>query len=310
MTDIDRPLDALTGVAEFTPHFDHLDMTYRLRMRAFIGICMPPLFATLNAHVQMMALRKSGIAPISFYLDLTSGAAPLAFSRPLTNEYAIKLYRSITDENNQPARAGTERLASVARSILTGRARTHGPEALGFDDGTGAAVEAGTAEIMHVLTRPTAPPGERQVTTVPEEFRVLKEHRWEKPWPAVANLRVPPEGYELVDAGAWQERVSVWGLPNTDINQHVNVQEYIMGGENHFTRLLHGAHLPAAAHRIARARLLFRKPFFPGQAYAIRAQLYLCGKLTHMQAGFHLMDGERPNPQPSSFVVFDGVIEG
>lgn len=309
MSQQNHPLDALTGVTEITPHFEHLDMSYRLRMRAFVGMCMPPIFTSLNAHLQMMSLRRNGIAPISFYLDFAAGAVPIAFGRALANEQTIRLYRSVTDENNQPAPAGTERLMFVSRSIINGRTRTHGHDALGFDDGTGAVVEAGAAEIMHVITRPLAAPGERQVTAVPEELRVLKEHRWEKPLPSVQNLSTPPEGYERVDAGAWEERAGVWGMPNTDINQHVNVQEYVMGGENQFTRLLHAARLSVVRHRIARARLLFRKPFFPGEPYVIRAQLYRRGKLTRMQAGFQLAGSGQTSPRPSSFVVFDGVIE-
>lgn len=306
---MNHPLDALTGVTELAPHFDHLDMSYRLRMRAFVGMCMPPIFTSLNEHLQMMSLRRSGIAPISFYLDFAAGAIPIAFGRALANEQTIRLYRNITDENNQPARAGAERLMFVSRSIIKGRARTHGHDALGFDDGAGAVVEAGTAEIMHVITKPLAGPGERQVTALPEELRVLKEHRWEKPLPSVQNLGTPPEGYERVDAGAWQERAGVWGMPNTDINQHVNVQEYVMGGENQFSRLLHAARLPVVRHRISRARLLFRKPFFPGEPYVIRAQLYRRGKLTQMQAGFYLTESGQASPRPSSFVVFDGIIE-
>jgi hypothetical protein len=310
MPQTNHALDALTGVGETPSHFDHLDMNYRIRIRGFVGICMPPIFTTLNSHLKMMPLRKKGIAQIMFYLDFKSGATPIAFGRKLTNDHTLKLYRSVTDESNQPVRIGTERLLLGSHSIIKGRARSHGNDTLGFDDGTGAIVEAGTAEILHVITKPVAAAGERQVTTVPEELRVMTEHRWEEPLPSVDGMSVAPGGYAHVDARGWQDRADVWGMPNTDINQHVNVQEYVTGGENQFSRVLHGAALPVAKHRIARARLLFRKPFFPGQAYVIRSQLYRRDNLTQMQAGFYPMEGDRPSARPSTFVVFDGEIEG
>ena len=82
-----------------------------------------------------------------------------------------------------------------------------------------------------------------------------------------------------------------------------------MGGENQFAHLLYGAKLPVAKHRLARARLLFRKPSFPGQAYMIRSQLYRRGPLTHIQAGFHAIENDKPAERASTYVVYDGEIE-
>lgn len=309
MSQVKQPLDALTGAGQSPAHFDLLDMTYRLRIRAFVGICMPPIFSSLNQHLKMMELRRKGIAPIMFHLDFRSGATPIAFGRGVTNEHTLKLYRSIADANGQPVANGTERLMLVSQSVIRAKARSHGPETLGYDDGSGDIIEAGSAEIMHVITKPVSAPGERQVTTIPEELRVLAEHRWQKPIPSVEAMSVAPAGYTRVDVGAWRERIDVWGMPNTDINQHVNVQEYVMGAENQFSRVLHGAQLAVSKHRISRARLLFRKPFFPGQAYALRSQLYRRGDETQMQAGFHVLENGEPAARPSAFVVFDGVIE-
>lgn len=305
----DSPLDFITGGSDSPSHFDHLDMRYRLRIRAYVGICMPPIFMSLNKHIRMMDLRKRGVASIMFYLDFTNGNVPVAFGRRITTEHTLGLYRSITDADNQPAREGTQRLMLVSNSRIMARERTHGHEMLGYDDGSGALVEAGTAEILHVLTRPVSAPGERQVAEVPQELGGLREHSWEKPLPSVDNLGEPPPGFELMDPGPWRERTDVWGLPNTDINQHVNVQEYITGAENQFSRVLHGAGLAVAKHHISRARLVFRKPFFPGQEYIVRSQLYRHDNLTQMQAGFHLLERGQPAERPSAFVVFDGGID-
>lgn len=308
MSGNDETLDAITGSAHVPSHFDQLDMTYRLRMRAFVAICAPAVFASLEARLRMMALRKRGYAAIMYYLDFTSGATPLAFGRGITNEHSAELYRSVTDADGNPADTGTQRVLLDTRNVLKSRARSHGPEALGYDDGSGEVIEAGRAEIVHVITRPLAPPGERQVTAVPEELRRLQEHRWQRPWPSAERLSVPPAGYARVAVGAAEERLDVWGMPNTDINQHVNVQEYVMGAENQFTRLLHAAGLPVAQHHIARARLVFRKPFFPGEAYRLRAELWRRGEHTRMHAGFY-PDADGGGERPSAFVACDGLLE-
>jgi hypothetical protein len=305
----DTILDAITGGGDTPSQFDHIDMSYRLRIRAYVGICMPPIFMGLNEHLRMMDLRRAGIASIMFYLDFTNGATPIAFGRRLRTKHSLKLCRSITDNNNQPAQTGTERLMLVSDSVITARARSHGNDTLGFDDGSGTIVEAGSARILHVLTKPVAPPSERQVVAVPAELRKLEEHRWNEPMPSVEGLSRPPPDYERVGAREWEQRRDVWGMPNTDINQHVNVQEYIMGGENQLTRVLYGAGLPIEKHRIARARFLFRKPFFPGQEYVVRAQLYRRGELTHMQAGYYLVEGTEPSARASTFMVLDGALE-
>ncbi|HEX9812210.1 MAG TPA: hypothetical protein VGA88_09005 [Burkholderiales bacterium] len=302
-------LDAITGGGDTPSQFDHIDMSYRLRIRAYVGICMPPIFMSLNEHLKMMEMRKQGIAFIMFYLDFANGAAPIAFGRTLRTQHTVKLCRGITDANNQPVRSGTERLMVVSDSIISARARSHGHESLGFDDGSGAVVEAGRARILHILTKPMAPPAQRQVTVVPEGMRNLKEHAWDQPLPSIEGLSQPPDGYQRVDVGGWAERSDVWGMPNTDINQHVNVQEYIMGGENQFSRVLRGAGLPVERHRISRARLLFRKPFFPSQEYLIRSRLFRRDQFTQIQAGYYPLEGTTPSAKASTFVVFDGRIE-
>lgn len=302
-------LDAITGTGDTPSQFDHIDMSYRLRMRAYVGICMPPIFRSLNEQLKMMDLRKKGIASIMFFLDFTNNGKPIAFGRRLRTQHSVKLYRSVSDDANRAAPSGTERLLLASDSTITARARSHEREVLGFDDGSGLIIEVGTARILHVFTKPVAAPNERQVTAVPEELSKLKVHKWDEPLPSAATLSTPPPGYERLDIGKWAERSDVWGMPNTDINQHVNVQEYVMGGENQLSRALRGANLSLEKHLISRARFLFRKPFFPGQEYVVRAQLFRRDRSTHMQAGYYLLDGNEPSPKPSTIVVFDGSIE-
>jgi len=163
---------------------------------------------------------------------------------------------------------------------------------------------------LHVITRPVAPPGERQVLAVPEALRGLREHPWEGPYPSLELLQTVPPGYQERASGPWQELRSVWALHNTDVNQHVNVHEYLMSMENHFARMLFGANLPLARHRIARTDILFRKPFFLGDAHAIRARLFSDGRHTLLLGGLHRVEPEGGlEPRPSVCARMEGELE-
>jgi hypothetical protein len=80
--------------------------------------------------------------------------------------------------------------------------------------------------------------------------------------------------------------------------------------ENHFSRLLFAARLPLAQHRIAISHLLFRKPFFPGDLYALRGRLWTQGQRTLLVGSFHQAGAEgQVDARPSVAVRMEGVIE-
>ena len=83
-----------------------------------------------------------------------------------------------------------------------------------------------------------------------------------------------------------------------------------MGMENHFTRRLHGAGLPVSGHRIARAQLLFRKPFFPGETVRVQGPLLVKGSQTLLIGGYHRLQPDgAPEPRPSVAVRMEGVLD-
>ena len=121
------------------------------------------------------------------------------------------------------------------------------------------------------------------------------------------GLNVPPGGFQQTHTGQWREQRSVWGMQNTDVNQHVNVQEYLQGLEDHFTRLVFGAGRPPGDHRIVRTDILFRKPFFRGQPLCLRGDLYLDGGRSVMLGGIHPVDPEGGIiERPSVFTRMEG----
>ena len=282
MNETTAELDALIGEGKTPTGFEQIDMNFNLRMRAYIGICMPSMFSHLEKRFSMMQLRRDGIAPVLFYVDFRSTNVPLAFARSLLTAHELRLRRS------QDQRGGRLILDSVTR--IRGRRQGGGHGSLGYDPDADELVDAGSAHVLHVLTRPAAAPEQRRVVAVPEPLQGLREHAWEGPLPDPESVREVPAGFVEVPVGPDCDHEDVWGLPNTDINQHVNVLEYLMGMENQTSRLLHAAALPLASHRISRCRVLFRKPFFPGQRYVLRARLYCKGSQTFVSGAFHGLD--------------------
>lgn len=294
-------LDVLAGEGKTPTGFEQIDMNFNLRMRAYIGICMPPMFAHMEKRFSMMQLRRDGIAPVLFYVDFRNTNAPLAFARSLLTRHELRLRRS------RDARG--DRLMLDSTTTIEGRRQAGGRDSLGYDPQAGELVAAGSAHVLHVLTRPAAPAAERRVEAVPEPLQGLCEHAWEESLPDAESVREVPAGFEKVAGDELCDYQDVWGLPNTDINQHVNVLEYLMGLENQTTRLLHAAALPVTAHRITRCRVLFRKPFFPGQRYRMQARLYCRERETFVRAAFHGVDeAGRIDQRPHVAASINGVL--
>jgi len=308
MTEAVDEADHVAGSAKVPVAFEHLDMAFHLRMRAFIPICMPAMFADVEQRLPMSGMRRQGITNILFYVDFESADEAIAFGRSLHTDYQLRLFRSCTDEGNRPVEtgSGTERLLFESHSRIHGRPASTESDAPAEGDDDVPLVEAGRARVLHVLTRPTAPPDERRVERVPEALTGLREHRWNEPLPSLAMLEQPGEDWELASSA---EHRDIWGMPNTDINQHVNVLEYVMTFENQVTRQLRDAGLTIVGHRLERSRLLFRKPCFPGEAFVVRSDLYRRGRQTLLIAGLHTVDADgSPAGRASVAAIMNGML--
>ena len=303
MNEVTAELDALVGEGKTPTGFEQIDMNFNLRMRAYIGICMPSMFAHMERRFSMMQLRRDGIAPVLFYVDFHNTNAPLAFARSLLTNHELKLRRSAGERG--------DRLILDSLTRIRGRRQGGGRDSLGYDPDADELVEAGSAHVLHVLTRPAAPPVERRVVAVPEALQGLREHAWTGDMPDIDSVLAVPEGFVEATGGPDCDRDDIWGLPNTDINQHVNVLEYLMGMENQTSRLLNAASLSLTAHRITRCRVLFRKPFFPGQRFILQARLFCKGDQTFVRGGFYGLDGAgQPEARPHVAASITGELVG
>lgn len=287
--------------------FEDVDQQYRLKIRAFISLCMPAIFKGLEKDMGLDEMRASGIVPIMFFLSFDTTLNHLAFKGRVETEHAVRLYHGVQPNPTDSTLPPVERMLLDMHIDIRAPTAGYDPHALGSGELSSETVPAGHMRGLHVLTRPTAPAGQRGVKQAPAELRGLKVHPWNEPYPSVEGLQTVPAGYQPRDSGPWREQRSVWGLSNTDINQHVNVHEYIINIENHFTRMLHGAGLAVPVHRIEHTDIIFRKPSFMGDVFVMRGDLYTSDEQTLLLAGFYNVGADgQVDPKPAVFVRITG----
>jgi hypothetical protein len=163
--------------------------------------------------------------------------------------------------------------------------------------------------VLHVLTRPQNPPGQRWVDEVPEEIGFLSVHPFDGPFPTIALLRELEDGFAEVTEAA-MALTGIWGLANSDVFQHVHAREYTMAMENGIALALAAAGLPLDRHDAMRARVIFRRPSFIGQRYTLRLRLFRRGPDTVALGAFHGADGGpiQDDARASVFLRFEGRL--
>jgi len=303
-------LEAFTGTGSGRRiSFEEVDQQYRLKIRSFITLCMPHIFKGLEAELALNDMRDSGIVPIMFYLVFETTPHHLAFKGEIETRHNVRLCRDVQPNPRDPAGGNVERMLLDMNIDIMAQTAPYDPHALGSATPHEGLTRAGHMRGVHVLTKPTAPAGERGVTDVPPQLAPLKVHPWDEPFPAVEGMRGVPEGFRQHDSGPWGIQHTVWGINNTDINQHVNVHEYIINIENHFARMLHGARMDVPRHRVERMEILFRKPSFMGDTCAIQGDLFTKGDETLLLGGFHALGPDGAvDPKPTVFARLQGRL--
>lgn len=221
----------------------------------------------LSRSSTALALRAAGIVPILARLHVEGGDGPLSVQAPLEVDGLYQMAHSAGPGGE------VERLLLRMWTTIRGpKGRTHGPPPAG----AGNPLEVGRVYAEHVLTRPFAPPDQRKVRrlelpdvpAVPEACVA---------WTEPDTLLVLPEGATaLDDVPVLDEVPLVFGLDDTDSNQHVNSLVY--------PRLFREAALRRLVARGRDAALLvrevvlgYRKPCFAGERYQVRARAFELG---------------------------------
>jgi hypothetical protein len=302
-------LDALTGSGETVPGFPDLDQRFQLKLRAYTDTAMPAVFRDLQKVMSISAMRRDGIYPIMYYLQFRPEPVPLVFGRPVRADYEARLrrYRPAPDHPTPGAPNGDRLMLDVTFDIM-GLRGSGKPEEMGGARGEPDA-KAGWGRIVQVITRPFAAAGERQVTELPEAYRKFREHPWEQAYPAWELLaRVPHFFQQKPVEIPFHE--SVWSFVNTDVNQHVNIVEYVAAIENHHTRLLAAAGIDPRKHRVTVTEQVFRAPFFAGETYRVWGQLFKKGDAILCLAGVYKGDTSPAlDARPGMFTRIEGWLE-
>ena len=304
-----KPLERLEGTAQSVTTFQELDSKYGMKLPALFHLCHEPLTEVLTREFDFFGMARRGIAPITYYLELSSTGIPLALGRPLTLNFSVELFRA----NRLPVDGvGTpqQRLLLDQNVTVNGFRRSGSDQDLGFDDGTGEPVVGGAFRLIQIFTRPMAPPGQRQVTEAPPEFGKLAERSFPTPLMMPPELWLVPEGYEPIAGPPAQQTQRVWGLGNTDINNHVTVTEYLRALEHHAATLLHLAGEPVRLHRMTRLRCIFKRPSLAGDVVNLEGDLYRRGGTTRLHAGIFKQQADGAlEADPSVTGCVEGVFE-
>jgi hypothetical protein len=303
-------LACVEATGERTVDVGDLDLRRNLKFRAFLGLALDPVFRELLPRLRYVEMGRRGIVPAQYFQDFRNHPAPLGYGNRFRGHYAIRLCRSISEERRGGRdRRPLERLLLETRTKLTGSLASARPVSLGFEPALGAETTAGEARVLHVLTRPRNPPGERWVTEVPKELDFLELHPFAESFPTIASLAQAEVGFAEIP-GASVELTGLWGLANSDVFQHVHAREYTMAMENGITLCLAEAQLPLDAYLATRARVIFRRPSFIGQRYRLRVRLFRRDADILALGAFHAGEQEpaESDDRAAVFLRFEGRL--
>ncbi len=125
-----------------------------------------------------------------------------------------------------------------------------------------AGTKLAQARMLNVFTRYDPDPARRRVTTLSPELGLGPQPTRIVEVPGIDSIVDLARKPDFVEAQA-----HVWHYGQTDPNRHVNGTAYLRAMEEHVADLLHSAGHDLRRLFAARARILYRKPSFRGEAY-------------------------------------------
>jgi hypothetical protein len=150
------------------------------------------------------------------------------------------------------------------------------------------------ARLVNVFTRYDPDPVRRRVTAFPPALglgvpqRIIEFPSTE----ALLGAERPPDFRE--------QQPGVWHFGQTDPNRHVNGVEYLRVMETFLANLLHARGQDLRRLYAARARMVYRKPCFRGEAY--RRAAWFAGEAPLTLAGAFFKEGDGPGTRPAAVI--------
>lgn len=306
----DQKIDCVAEIRDRVVEIGDLDLKRNLKIRAFLELVLAPVFRDLQPRLKYVEMGRRGITPMQYFQDFRNYPAPHGYGDQFEGRYEVRLCRSVSHERRAPGadEQRVERLILETRTTLTGRPATGAPASLGFGPPVGAPAVAGTGRVLHVLTRPQNPPGHRWVSEVPDEIAFLTLHPFDDPFPTIPRLAELEDGFTEIGAAA--RFTGVWGIANSDVFQHVHAREYTVAMENGIALSMADAKLPLDTYLATRARVIFRRPSFVGQRYALRLRLFRRDAEIMALGAFHGTDdgASSDDSRASVYLRFDGRL--
>ena len=251
--------DAWRGRGRLSTRYRDFGQDRRLKLTA-LPVCIGEVAwrVVLARHGLEARLRDAGAATVISRLALEVGPGPVTIASVLEAEVTVQL-----------ADGGANGLHLNMWATLRG-AR----------DGR-ASVVAGRLFAEHVVTRLSAPRGERRVAALPP---LEPTGSWDRR-PASELLELPV-GAELADpSGAWLSDPApvVFGVDHTDGNRHVNTLVFPQLAIEAGLRRLHaeGVHRPLRAEAM---EICFRKPCFAGEVSRVGLRSWRSGEMLGVSA--------------------------
>lgn len=270
-----------------------LDARFRLKIRSMAGWFAPLMYDDFARRVDVAALRGRGLASVVSYVEFQTHDVPAAVAAPLhvgvTTRYAEL---SGTGPGNPASRFGFETDYTFATPPGTGDPLRY------RETVSDAPKECGRARVIMTMVRPFAAKAERLVRERQPELDQLPLHTLDAPHPTAETLSEVDGEFAALGPDPLEAR-GVFGLHHTDINQSVFTGVYLTAMEDLTARHVAAAGLPAAAHTIDGAGMVFSRPFSAGDPYLLRSRLFAHGERTVSLVSVHALTENGPAARPS-----------
>jgi hypothetical protein len=98
-------------------------------------------------------------------------------------------------------------------------------------------------------------------------------------------------------------------MANSDVFQHIHAREYTVAMENGIALSMAEAKLPLESYLATRARVIFRRPSFVGQRYALTIRLFRRDAEIVALGAFHgADDGVADDNRAAVYLRFEGRL--
>lgn len=254
-----------TTKAELTLRYEDITQDGRLRLTTMPECLARTVWGKLIGPSKLFGqLTAQGIAPLLTRLVIEGGDGPISVAHPLQAIGRFRFAHSLDDD------------AEVQRIVLNMWGELNGPRASVRDpqpEGRGETINVGRIFAEHTLSRPFAAKGERKVRRLDGITGISPYPKANYLGESPRGLLALPRGSEALEPLTADPQPVVFGVDDTDSNQHVNSLAYP------------GVFRAAALRRFAQAgqspklmlrtlEIGFRKPSFAGESLHVHVRQF------------------------------------